>query len=171
MNAVQIRQLTESDAEVFQALRLRGLREHPEAFLASIEEERERSVEQVAEQLRTSTQENFYLGAFEVGQLVGIAHFARQEGIKVRHRAYVEAMYVMPERRGLGIGRGLLQQIISYARTQAGLEELGLWVIIGNERAQALYEAVGFQTFCIEPRSIKVGERYYDGAGMLLRLR
>jgi len=168
---MQIRQLTGNDAKIYQALHLQGLREHPEAFLASFEEEQGRSVEQVFEQLRASSPENFHLGAFVEGQLVGIAHFARQEGGKVKHRAYIEAMYVVPERRGLGIGRALLEQLIAYARTQPGLEELGLWVIIGNERAQALYEAAGFRTFCIEPRSIKVGERYYDGAGMLLRLR
>lgn len=168
---MDIHQLHEHDAEVFRNLRLRALREHPEAFLASFEEEQERPVEQVFEQLRASTQENFHLGAFVEGQLVGIAHFARQEGVKVKHRAYIEAMYVVPERRGLGIGRMLLEQLIAHARTLTRLEELGLWVIIGNERAQALYEAAGFQTFCIEPRSIKVGERYYDGAGMLLRLR
>jgi len=168
---MDIHQLHEHDAEVFRNLRLRALREHPEAFLASFEEERMKPVEQVAEKLRISTSENFDLGAFVEGQLVGIAHFARQEGVKVKHRAYIEAMYVVPERRGLGIGRALLEQLIAHARTLTGLEELGLWVIIGNERAQTLYEAVGFQTFCIEPRSIKVGERYYDGAGMLLRLR
>ena len=150
---------------------MRGLREHPEAFLASFEEELGKPIELVAEQLRASTSENFQLGAFVEGQLVGIAHFARQEGVKVKHRAYIETMYVVPDRRGLGIGRMLLEQLIAHARTLTGLEELGLWVIIGNERAQALYEAAGFRTFCIEPRSIKVGERYYDGAGMILRLK
>jgi GNAT superfamily N-acetyltransferase len=166
---LEIRQLDGQDAERYRLLRLRGLREHPEAFIASYEEEVSTPMEQYAAKLRASTPDDHYLGAFVDGELVGIAHFERQVGIKLRHRAYVGAMYVVPERRGLGIGGTLLERAIDHARTLPDLEELGLWVIIGNERAQALYEAAGFRTFAIEPRAIKIGDRYYDAAGMLLR--
>jgi GNAT superfamily N-acetyltransferase len=164
------RRLTENDAEAFRQLRLRGLKEHPEAFIAAYEEESTTPVEVYAVRLQAATQDNFYLGAFVDGGLAGMAHFARQEGRKLEHRAYIGAMYVVPERRGLGIGRVLLERLIAHARTVPGIEEVGLWVIIGNAKAQALYEAAGFETFCIEPRAIKIGERYYDAAGMILRL-
>ena len=167
---MDIHQLNEIDAEAFRNLRLRGLREHPEAFIASYDEEVITPVEALAERLRLSTSGDFYLGAFVEGQLVGMAHFDRQKGRKVEHRAYVGEMYVLSERRGLGIGRVLLERLIEHARTLPGIEELGLWVIIGNERAQALYEALGFETFCIEPRAFKIDGRYYDAAGMILKL-
>ena len=167
---MDIRQLNENDAEAFRDLRLRGLREHPEAFLASYDEEVATPVEALAERLRLSTSGDFYLGAFVDGQLVGMAHFDRQKGRKVEHRAYIGEMVVLPEMRGLGIGRLLLERLVEHARRLPGLEEVGLWVIIGNERAQALYEAAGFETFCIEPRAFKIDGRYYDAAGMILRL-
>lgn len=167
---MEIRQLTKRDADSFRELRLRALREHPEAFLDSYEVELETPVEKVAAQLEAATQENFHMGAFLDGKLVGMAHFYRQEGAKLRHRALIGGMYVTPERRGLGIGRGLLESCIQHARTLPDLEDLVLWVILGNERAKALYEAVGFEEFCIEPRAFKIDGRYYDAVGMIMRL-
>ena len=168
---MEIRRLDEGDALAFRVLYLCALYEHPEAFIAAYEEEQSEPVERMAERLRASTPENFYVGAFVDGRLVGIAHFERQAGTKVRHRAYIGGMYVALEKRGLGIGRALLDWAIAHARSLPELEEVGLWVIIGNEPAQALYKSAGFEVFCIEPRAIKIQGRYYDGAGMILRLR
>jgi GNAT superfamily N-acetyltransferase len=167
---VEIRPLTKSNAEPFRELRLRALREHPEAFLDSYEAELETPVERVAAQLEAATAENIHLGAFVDGELVGVAHFFRQEGAKLRHRALIGGMYVMPERRGLGIGKALLERCVQHARTLPDLDDLVLWVILGNERAKALYEAAGFEVFCIEPRAFKIDGRYYEAAGMIMRL-
>jgi ribosomal protein S18 acetylase RimI-like enzyme len=166
---MQIRPLNKTDTTVYQALRLRGLKEHPEAFLAAYEEEHDAPLDQVAQRLAAATPDDFYLGAFLDGMLVGVAHFERQRGVKIQHRAYIGAMYVVPEARGHGIGRGLIDYCLEHARTLPDLEEVGLWVIIGNENAQKLYESAGFETFAIEPRALKIGDRYYDAAGMLLR--
>jgi len=167
---LEVRQIGESDAESFRSLRLRGLKEHPQAFLAAYDEESSTPVEAYAARLGASTPENFYLGAFVEDELAGIAHFERQTGVKVRHRAYIGAMYVPPERRGLGTGRALLEYAIGHARSLSGLEEVGLWVMTVNEKARALYASMGFETFCIEPRAIQVAGRYYDAEGMIQRL-
>lgn len=168
---IEIRSLDEGDAEVFRALHLWALDELPEAFLAVYEEELCEPLERVAERLRGSKPENFYLGVFVNGHLVGMVHFERPGSIKIRHRAYLSGMYVAPERRGQGLGKALLDRALAHARSLPDLEEVGLWVIIGNQQAEALYQSAGFETFCIEPRSIKIDDRYYDGAGMIMRLR
>jgi len=167
---VEIRQLVKSDAEAFRELRLRALREHPEAFIDDYEAEAIKTVKQAAEQLGAATAENFYLGAFMGGRLVGIAHIYRQEGSKLRHRAVIGGMYVTPEMRGQGTGKALLEKCIQHARSLSDLEDLVLWVILGNERAKALYEAEGFEVFCVEPRAFKIEGRYYDAVGMIMRL-
>ena len=168
---MEIRQLVESDAGTFRELRLRALWEHPEAFIDSYEAELSTPVERIAEQLKVATAENFHLGAFVDGQLVGIAHFFRQEGSKLRHRALIGGMYVTPEMRRRGIGKALLESCIQHACMLPDLEDLVLWVILGNERAKALYEAAGFEVFCVEPGAFKINGAYYDAAGMLMRLR
>jgi ribosomal protein S18 acetylase RimI-like enzyme len=69
-------------------------------------------------------------------------------------------MYVPPEYRGRGIGKALLLDAIARARTLSGLEDLILAVTVGNERARALYLAVGFTSVAREPRYLKLGEEY-----------
>jgi GNAT superfamily N-acetyltransferase len=169
MMAYQITLLTADDAASYQPLRLRALQEHPEAFGASYEDERQRSLVIVAERL-AATPDSFMLGAWAQDALVGIVGLYRSPGIKVRHRAGVGGMYVAAEARGQGIGRALIQQLIEHAPTMTDLEEIILAVTVGNVTARALYLAAGFTPTYIEQRYIKVGESYYDLEWMSLRL-
>jgi hypothetical protein len=92
-----LRPLTTTDAEAYQAIRLRSLREHPEAFALALEEEQQTSLETVARRLARSSTERYILGAFEGENLIGILSFRRWEGLKIRHRASIGGMYVPPE--------------------------------------------------------------------------
>ena len=161
MMAYQIRLLTPDDAASYQPLRLRALQEHPEAFGASYEDERQRSLETVAERLQ-ATPDSFMLGAWERDALVGIVGLYRSPGIKVRHRAGVGGMYVAAAARSQGIGSALINRLIEHAPTLTQLEEIILAVTVGNVTARTLYLAAGFTPTYIEQRYIKVGERYYD---------
>jgi ribosomal protein S18 acetylase RimI-like enzyme len=165
-----LRPLTAADAEAYQALRLRSLREHPEAFAPAVEEEQTASLETVARRLERSSTEGYILGAFEGEKLVGILTFRRWEGLKIRHRASIGGMYVSPESRGRGIGKALLEEAIEQARALTGVEDLILAVTVGNARARSFYLTVGFTPVAIDPRYIKVGERYFDIEWMQLRL-
>ena len=167
---IKIRKLAEADAPSFRAIRLRSLREHPEAFALAFEEEEKDSVEVFAERFRNSTPENCNFGAFVDDQMVGIASFGRHPRLKTRHKAYIGGMYVAPEARGKGLGRALLDTIITHARTLLELEELVLAVTVGNQGARALYVSTGFESYSIEPRYLKVGEQYFDIECMMMRL-
>ena len=157
-----IQSLTATDAARYQSLRLRALREHPEAFAAAWEEEQQLSLETIATRLQQSSAERYILGAFAGEELSGLLHFRRWEGLKIRHRASIGGMYVPPEYRDQGIGKALLLDAITRAHTLSGLEDLILAVTVGNERARALYVAVGFTSVAIEPRYLKIGEQYFD---------
>ena len=53
------------------------------------------------------------------------------------------ALYVHPERWGLGIGRALLQDALARLRRQ-GFEQASLWLLVGNERAERFYRIDGW---------------------------
>jgi ribosomal protein S18 acetylase RimI-like enzyme len=168
---VNIRILTPEDAESYRALRLRALREHPESFGSSYEEESRRSAEVYAERLKPSD-DRFTLGAFdESGTLVGMVVFAREQMNKMRHKAKLFAMYVAPEARNRGVGRRLLGEILRRAGNLEGLEQIQLTVVSGNEAAKRLYRSAGFDTFAVERQALKMGDRYLDEEWMVCFLK
>jgi hypothetical protein len=73
---LELRLLTEGDADEFWHFRLSGLHESPNAFAESVEELQAMSPTSTADRFRASTPNNFVLGAFEDGRLVGTAGFS-----------------------------------------------------------------------------------------------
>jgi len=71
---LEIRLLTEADAKAFWNLRLRALKEHPNVFGSSFEEEQGTPIEDIIDHFRNqfSSLENFILGSFINTELVGI---------------------------------------------------------------------------------------------------
>ena len=166
-----IRPLGAGDAPAYHALRLRMLREHADAFTSSFEEDVAKPLAWVEARLTPRAEDGVVLGAFDAaGALVGSIGFAREERRKQRHKALVFGMFVAPEHAHRGIGRALLAACLARARATAGLEQLTLTVTASNERATRLYEAAGFRTFGLEERALKIGERYYPKAHMVLEL-
>lgn len=166
-----IRPLVAGDAAAYHALRLRMLREHADAFTSSFEEDATKPLAWVVARLTPRAEDGVVLGAFDAaGALVGSIGFAREERRKQRHKALVFGMFVATEHAQRGIGRALLAACIARARATPGLEQLTLTVTASNERATRLYEAAGFLRFGLEERALKIGDRYYPKAHMVLDL-
>jgi ribosomal protein S18 acetylase RimI-like enzyme len=170
MAAALIRTLGPADAGAYRALRVRALTEHPEAFGRTPEEVP--GVDVLGEQFRAdaASDTDFLLGAFDGTALVGTAGCHRERAVKQRHVAYIWGVYVAAEHRRAGLGRDLTLAAIARARTWPGLEALWLDVTTTNRGARVLYASCGFATAAVKPRSLKVGERYYDEALMVLDL-
>lgn len=164
---MQIRLLTAADAPAYRALRLRGLREHPQAFTSSYDEDLQHPEQIAAARLASAT--HAFWGAFVGAKLVGIVGLERERRAKNRHKATVVGMFVAGEAAGRGVGRGLLAALLVQARGE-GLESLVLTVTEGNDKARRLYEAAGFRSFGIEPRAIQVDGRAYAKNHMVLDL-
>jgi GNAT superfamily N-acetyltransferase len=167
---MEIRLLTGTDGNAYRYLRLRALQEHPEAFGASFEEEEHLTSEQFAQQLQEGPPNTLYFGAFLENRLVGMLLLQRYIRSKVRHKAMLSGMYVVPEARGQQIGRALLAAVLAHARTLEGLEDLTLAVTVGNDAARQLYLAAGFTPYGIEPHYIRVAETYFAIEWMHLSL-
>jgi ribosomal protein S18 acetylase RimI-like enzyme len=150
--AIEIRQLTAADAAAFQALRLRSLRESPEAFGSSYDEEVSRPLTAVAERLeaaRTPTAKIVF-GAFANGALVGVIGCVQESRVKARHKAVIWGMYVVPEARGQGVGRSLLDRAVVEARAWPNVERIILSAVERATAARALYQSAGFKLYARE---------------------
>jgi len=167
---VEIRLLTADDAEAFWHLRLEALHNDPASFADSAEEHLETTVETTRERLsKNDPARNFVIGAFEGGKLIGTAGFFRRPNNKERHKGHIWGVYVRPESRGKGLASALMKEIVSRAREIDGLEQITL-VASANLPAQRLYKALGFESYGIEPHSLKIGNDYVDDVLMVLWL-
>lgn len=164
-----IRKLTVEDGEALWNMRLRSLKDNPEAFASTFEETLRNGKEQFIQRMHPK-EDAFYLGAFEP-DLIGMVYFRRDEGLKNHHKGHVLGMYVQPESRGQGVGKALLQEVIAQANCLAGLEQLHLMVVTTNEAARALYRSMGFEVYGTVLQAFKEDEQYWDEELMVLRLQ
>ena len=172
MNNIIVRPLNENDAHAFQELRLKGLREHPEAFASSYEREIAYTKDFVSNRLRQTAESpnNFTLGAFREGELLGMVGFYRKTGEKEEHRGHIWGMYVRSDEQGKGIGKALLTDAVKFAKSLPGLGQIELCVVTRNKQARGLYASLGFASCGIDPRALFVNGEYLDEERMVLIL-
>lgn len=125
-------------------LRLSALADAPDAFAATLAEERERPDADWRRWARDGAR-----GRREVtfvateggwawrGLAIGFVHPVKPDTV------VVGAMWVAPSARRQGAARQLLEAVAAWA-TGVGAARLELWVTDANDAAEALYRAAGF---------------------------
>jgi ribosomal protein S18 acetylase RimI-like enzyme len=152
----EIRRLAADDAAAYRDIRLEALERHPDAFGADLDDERNMTPDDVTDRLARST----VFGAFDHGDLVGVAGWYRLNGDKLGHRGALWGMYVRPGARGKGLGAALVRRVLDDASGQ--VEQLHLTVTTTNGPARRLYERAGFASYGVEPRALKFDGAYID---------
>ncbi len=158
-----IRRIKAMDAGIYRELRLEGLKNNPEAFGASFNDEAGKSLFWFEELL----EKNNVLGGFtDDGTLVGVLGIRVSEAAKLKHKGMLWGMYIKPEVRGTGLAKLLAERVIKHAKSV--VEEVLLTVVASNVAAVKLYERLGFKEYGLEPKALKIGTEYHDE--LLMRL-
>jgi GNAT superfamily N-acetyltransferase len=131
------------EVSLHRALRLRALRDAPDAFGATFADAEAQPLS-YWETLTTSVTEpgrHVMFLACECETVCGSTY-----GLLDRERSdagRVGGMWVEPAWRRQGVGRALLQTVFAWAR-ERGLKRLGLWAPAHSPAAMALYRQAGF---------------------------
>ncbi|WP_410982897.1 GNAT family N-acetyltransferase [Bacillus cereus] len=163
-----IRILSEKDAVQYWDLRLQALQVNPDAFVTTYEEamQKENPVEEVAKNLSSKTSYTF--GAFnEENRLLGVVTLLMEKKAAYKHKGHLVAMYVDHQSRGKGLAKGLIRALIEKAR-ELEIEKINLGVVSDNEVAKKLYQSMGFTTYGIENKALKMNGIYRDDELMVL---
>jgi RimJ/RimL family protein N-acetyltransferase len=156
-----VRRLTPDDAEDLRAVRLEGLKLHPEAFSRDYESDEKRGLDEWRARLATGV----WFGGFVGDVLSGIVAFASGDSTKTAHTGKLGGMYVRETARGTGLSGAIFEAVIDHATGQ--VEQLELTVNADNARAIKFYERHGFRVVGRMPRALLVDGRYYDELSMV----
>jgi ribosomal protein S18 acetylase RimI-like enzyme len=157
---VIVRKLTPDDVDVFRAVRLEGLRNHPENFGSDADAEEAYPIER----WRKWLERGGAFGAFVDGELAGVISFGRSAEKKHAHQGSIGAFYVRPAHRGKGIADALMTAALEEAARL--VEHVSLTVTASNETAIRLYKRHGFEIVGHLPASIRVDGVDYDELSM-----
>lgn len=151
--------LNKTHVNLYRTLRLEGLKENPEAFGSSFEEES--LIDLNTYQNRLEDKDSVTFGVFTNDLLVGILTLRTSQRLKTRHNGHLVGMYVDKDYRRQGIGKLLINAVLSYASTHQ-IINLFLTVTSSNQDAIKLYEHMGFVHYGVEKREIFYNNQYLD---------
>ena len=170
MKDITYRLLHTTDLDQYTALRQRCLREYPNNFGNTYQEEAEAKYPKLIPAIKGTDTDSFAYGAFtEDNNLIGLCGFVREPRIKTAHRGEVVQMFVDTAYAGKGIGKQLLKHTIDKAFENPAIEQIILSLVYGNKAAEGLYKSLGFVEYGKLDNFFKSGDNYTSQLFMALQ--
>jgi ribosomal protein S18 acetylase RimI-like enzyme len=163
---MEIRKLNWDDFDKWNATRTLALDAAPIAFGSSNEDEIPVRKEMFKRNMEQP--DHFILGLFDKENLIGIAGFYRHNQLRVRHKGTIWSVFVHPDFQGKGLGRKLMEEMVSVIFEIDGLERILIGASSINPTAINLYKSLGFEEYGYEPRCLIHEGNYYDEVLMVL---
>jgi ribosomal protein S18 acetylase RimI-like enzyme len=157
---IEIKKLPSERWQDYRKLRLEALQNDPVAFGSSYEEEISRPEEFWRNRIGSM------LFAVENDRPIGMVRYAFETRVKNKHVAGIYAMCVNREFRNRGIGKRLMDGVISLIAENKDIRKIRLAVTPEQHYALKLYEACGFKRAGIFKDELYNDGRYYDEVPM-----
>jgi RimJ/RimL family protein N-acetyltransferase len=155
---IEYRWLTPDDWEDYRSIRLRAVKDHPDAFGGEYEKE-----SQLAEADFRGRLERYNLvAAYHGDKIVGTMAYVQSDSPKFRHWVRIQNVYLKPEFRGRGIIDLMLEQLIGRITQQPEIVQIRLGLFHTNIAARKVYERHGFQVYGEAPREALVDQQYLN---------
>ncbi len=144
MSEYKIIKLQPDDWQRYREIRLECLREEPQAFGSSYADMVQKPAEFWQGRLADAAQaeKSWLLFAQEGEQLIGIIGAFYEEESQAAH---IISVYVRKSSRGRGLGKALMEGILSEVKKKQGIHTATLGVNQEQAAAVALYRGFGFQ--------------------------
>lgn len=137
---IEVRTLAEDEWATYREVRLRALKESPEAFAADLEDEAEYDEEFWRSRMNRSRR----LLAEVDGQVVGVVSVGDDSTDDELATGELFGLWVTPEWRGRSVAAALVREGAQRALAD-GMRQLSYWVGTDNGRAVAFASSFGFR--------------------------
>lgn len=157
---IKVRVAVEEDAATMLEIQKEVLAE--EDFLITTVEEFQQTIDGQKEWIQAklaNERETIFIAQYEE-KMVGWLIFQSPHRKRLAHTGTF-GMMVLKEYRGLGIGKLLLEKMITWAEHNPYIEKISLGVFSTNERAIALYKKMGFVEEGRKINEIKLHDNEY----------
>jgi ribosomal protein S18 acetylase RimI-like enzyme len=161
--------LTSIDKEQYRRIRLECLKNYLQNFGSVYENEVVSTALKFDKIIAIQNSNDFLLGAFDNGNLVGICGNIQEKRIKTAHISEISHVYVSPAFSNKGIAKNLLKLTIEKVFANKAIEQIILGVVASNFQAIKLYQNAGFRQYGLLENYYKSNDNYESMVLMILK--
>jgi|TARA_B110000091_G_C13682396_1_gene418447 ribosomal protein S18 acetylase RimI-like enzyme len=152
--------LLPKDSEKYRNIRLESLLVFPDSFSSTFERESTRGKLFFQKNIEDKSENNFVVGCFEKGNLIGICSFYILP--ETTDIGELVQLYVKKEYQRQGIARQLIRKVIEKAFLLDKVKNIQLGVLTENISVIKLYEDLGFKEYDFQKDVIMKNNKYLD---------
>ncbi len=162
---MKIKKLLTSDYDAFYSMRVKMLETKSERYTAGANDWKNASKEQVMMFLKESEngEDNFVLGAFNNGIMVGMLGFRREKRESINHKGSFWGLFELTQGNpAYEIESKLIQEAIAIVSKYEGFKYIRTVQNTNKKQKLEIFKNHGFTEYGLEKDSIKANGQFYD---------
>lgn len=156
--------LKKTEWKAYRDMWLKALKEAPEAFASTFEDQEKISDEEWRERLNAviSEQDGIVIFAIVNEKPIGMIGCYFEDNPKFSHIATIWGAYVEPDYRKIGVATLLANELIKRLQDIERIIKIKTYSITNAHLAVNVYKNFGFEIVGISKKELKIKDRYFD---------